>query len=373
MIRILVVDDEPEILRATERVLVRAGFAVDTALDLGAAVALAEKVRFGLALVDQRLPDGTGLDLLHRLRATQPGCQRMLMSGYLDLPVALGAVNAGEVARVLEKPVSTEILLESVRAALRTQDETSAALRSRPAAADGEREHFERVVFGPDFHLALQPVLHAPEGTVLGHEAFLRTGDARLPDPRAVLDAATRLGLFRELGTAVVGAAAPILRGLPEDQLLFLNLHPAELDDIVGLRQRVGPIVPWAGRIVFELPGLAHERWGHQLRGRLELLREAGFRFSVDDIGAGVGALALLAEVEPAFIKADLSLVHGIDGAPMRQRLVDLLLRFATTTGARLIASGVETAAEAETLQRLGVPLLQGYHLGRPAALRLAA
>jgi len=352
---------------------VRAGYAVDTALDLRSALALAETERFGLALVDQRLPDGTGLELLHRLRGSQPGCQRMLMSGFLDLPVALGAVNAGEVARVLEKPISTETLLESVRAALRTQDETSAALRSRPVSAEGDREQFEQVVFGPGFHLALQPVFEAAGGSVVGHEAFLRTGDPRLPDPRSVLEAATRLGLFRELGTAVVGAAAPVLRGLPEDQLLFLNLHPAELDDIDGLRQRVGPVVPWAGRIVFELQGLAHERWGHQLRGRLELLREAGFRFSVDDIGAGVGALALLAEVEPAFIKADLSLVHGIDAAPMRQRLVDLLLRFASTTGARLIASGVETPAEAETLRRIGVPLMQGYHLGRPAAMLLAA
>jgi EAL domain-containing protein (putative c-di-GMP-specific phosphodiesterase class I) len=74
----------------------------------------------------------------------------------------------------------------------------------------------------------------------------------------------------------------------------------------------------------------------------------------------------MLAELQPAFIKVDLSIVRHIDRDERKQRLVELLARFANSTGSRLIAEGIETASEAEALKSMGVGLLQGYFFGRP-------
>jgi len=95
---------------------------------------------------------------------------------------------------------------------------------------------------------------------------------------------------------------------------------------------------------------------------------EMGFSIAVDDLGAGYSSLSVLAELQPRFIKVDMSIVRGIDTEPRKQRLVDLLTRFAEATGATLIAEGVETTEEAEALRSCGAHWLQGYLFGRPSA-----
>lgn len=63
-----------------------------------------------------------------------------------------------------------------------------------------------------------------------------------------------------------------------------------------------------------------------------------------------------------------MDIVRGVDADPARQAMVTGLVHFARQTGCRIIAEGIETEAEKETLARLGVHLGQGYLLGRPAA-----
>ena len=91
-----------------------------------------------------------------------------------------------------------------------------------------------------------------------------------------------------------------------------------------------------------------------------------GFGLALDDVGAGQGALMLLAEVAPRFIKIDMSITRGIDSDAHKRKMVELLATFARSTGANLVAEGVEAEAEAKALEAAGVPLLQGYLYGRP-------
>jgi EAL domain-containing protein (putative c-di-GMP-specific phosphodiesterase class I) len=72
-------------------------------------------------------------------------------------------------------------------------------------------------------------------------------------------------------------------------------------------------------------------------------------------------------ELRPAFVKVDIGLVRGIDADLTRQALMVGLLHFASESASQTIAEGVETEEELATLRRLGVPLAQGYLLGRPA------
>jgi EAL domain-containing protein (putative c-di-GMP-specific phosphodiesterase class I) len=71
-------------------------------------------------------------------------------------------------------------------------------------------------------------------------------------------------------------------------------------------------------------------------------------------------------ELRPTYAKLDISLVHGIDGDDLRQALAAGLQYFASKTGCRLIAEGVETQAEADVLTGLGIRFGQGDLFGRP-------
>jgi EAL domain-containing protein (putative c-di-GMP-specific phosphodiesterase class I) len=89
----------------------------------------------------------------------------------------------------------------------------------------------------------------------------------------------------------------------------------------------------------------------------------------VDDAGASFASLRHILELDPAFVKLDISLIRGIDRDPAKQGLVAGMRHFARTTKCRIIAEGVESEAEAQTLTELDVRLVQGYLFGRPAPL----
>ncbi|HEX2718895.1 MAG TPA: EAL domain-containing protein, partial [Gemmatimonadaceae bacterium] len=113
-----------------------------------------------------------------------------------------------------------------------------------------------------------------------------------------------------------------------------------------------------------------------KFRERLGAFREKGFRFAVDDAGSGYAGLGSIANLEPDFIKLDMSLINCIDSNFIKQNLVESMVKFANDHGAQVIAEGVERAEEFETVKSLGVHLVQGFFLHKPetpAAARRAA
>jgi EAL domain-containing protein (putative c-di-GMP-specific phosphodiesterase class I) len=86
----------------------------------------------------------------------------------------------------------------------------------------------------------------------------------------------------------------------------------------------------------------------------------------VDDAGAGYASFRHILQLRPDVIKVDMSLVSRIDSDPAQQALVGSLLAFAQQSDAVLLAEGVERQGELDELGRIGVPLVQGFLLGRP-------
>jgi EAL domain-containing protein (putative c-di-GMP-specific phosphodiesterase class I) len=107
---------------------------------------------------------------------------------------------------------------------------------------------------------------------------------------------------------------------------------------------------------------------GEQLHTAIEPLLSHGAVLAVDDMGAGYSGLRQLTSVRPAYLKLDRSLASGIDGDPERRALVAALAGYARQVGANLIVEGIETSEELDVLRTLGVALVQGFRLGRPAA-----
>ena len=90
-------------------------------------------------------------------------------------------------------------------------------------------------------------------------------------------------------------------------------------------------------------------------------------RLAVDDAGAGYASLRHVLMLRPDFVKLDQEWIRGVEADAARQALIGALVLFAKRTRSVLIAEGIETAPELETLHALGVELGQGYFLGRPS------
>lgn len=376
--RILVLDDDKLVLRSVGRALERAGYDVLTAQDVSSAMELSTRGPVDAAIVDYALSRENGLTALSRLRELQPTCLRVLMTGYSDTTVVVEAVNRGEVVRVVRKPFEVHDLLRLLEEAFESaQRLEKAATEKLIAKAMRERQGLDEVLEGGRFDLALQPIVRINNGdhgdngnpgvaTVVAYEALLRPHHPDFHDPMSLLQAAERYSRVHDLGGHLLAVGARLLDQIPARCKLFLNLHPAQLGDPARLGQDLLPLAPHADRVVLEITERSRLQDIRQWEESVRRMIEAGFALAIDDLGAGYSSLTMLADLNPRYIKLDMSLVRNIDREPRKQRLVHLMSTFGDATQADVIAEGVETQEESEVLLRSGVDLLQGYLYGRP-------
>ncbi|MDA8194767.1 MAG: EAL domain-containing protein [Thermaerobacter sp.] len=219
--------------------------------------------------------------------------------------------------------------------------------------------------------VVFQPIVALHSGEVTAYEALSRPRDAagRPLSVSALLQAATtkhELELFDQFALPVIFDAAS-RQTWPSGTLLFVNLSPHSLTNpqwLLGLlRQSAFP----AEQLVLEVS----ERENLPNRIPPEVLlapwRQRGIRVALDDLGAGYSGLNRLVALRPDYAKIDIELVRAIDRNPVKSALVESTVRFSSKTGIlSLIAEGIETAAELETLRDIGVEAGQGFYLGRP-------
>ena len=97
----------------------------------------------------------------------------------------------------------------------------------------------------------------------------------------------------------------------------------------------------------------------------LRTFKERGYQVAVDDMGAGYSSLQSLANIQPDFLKFDVSLVRDIDRSSIKRSLLGTLRDLGEKINARVIAEGVERPEEMRTLLELGIELGQGFHFHR--------
>ncbi len=368
MARILVVDDESLVRRAMTRILSSEGYSVVTAGDGEEALRYAADTVFDLAIVDYDMPGRDGLWVLSSLREVMPGCIRVLMTGRTDFPIVVEAVNRGEVLRVIQKPFEPariRALVEDAFAAIERMHAVREA--QQRAVEDSEKAMLEKALASDHFQLAIQPIVRAEDSGVFGYESLLRSTHPVLDGPLPILRVAERAKMLNELGHVVANRAAGLLDKISLKSKLFVNLHPDQLADELLLEHTLAPLMAHAARCVLEITERSKLKEIPDWEKAVERMQDAGFDIAVDDLGAGYNALSILADLQPRYIKIDMSIVRNVDTEPRKQRLVDMLCKFGEATDALVIAEGVETQAEAVTLVECGSHLLQGFHFGRPS------
>lgn len=238
------------------------------------------------------------------------------------------------------------------------------ALTVHEASEDLARARVEAVLAAGGPEIALQPIHDLRTDTVTGFEALSRfpAGSGWAPD-RWFAEAQS-VGLGPTLEAAAVRNALLVLPSLASELSVAVNVSPGALcgDAEVASLLAAAP----AGRVVVELT--EHERLdlSGTLLDTLADLRDRGLRIAVDDAGSGYAGLEHILDLDPDVLKLDRALVDGVGQHPGRQAMCEAMVRFAARTHTLLIAEGVETEPDLQTLRYLGVRYAQGYHLGRP-------
>jgi EAL domain-containing protein (putative c-di-GMP-specific phosphodiesterase class I) len=124
-------------------------------------------------------------------------------------------------------------------------------------------------------------------------------------------------------------------------------------------------------RIIFEFTEVERLDTAHILN-ILRSYRDMGFKTAIDDFGSGYAGLNLLAAFQTDLVKIDMELIRGIDQSTPKQAIVRNTLRMLNDMGVTPVCEGIETAAEYAVLEDLGVTLMQGYLLAKPALAALA-
>ena len=118
---ILVVDDEADVVESI-RELLRLDYRVLVATRASEAMAILQERPVDVVMTDQRMPEMTGVELLHHVRETQPDTVRLLFTGYADVRAVIDAINRGSIYRYITKPWDPEDLQVIVRDAVERHD-----------------------------------------------------------------------------------------------------------------------------------------------------------------------------------------------------------------------------------------------------------
>lgn len=368
---VLVVDDDALITRSLQRLLEAAGYEVTATNDGTSAVEAIMSRGFDVVLSDIQMPEMTGVDLLRVVRAHDLDVPVILMTGEPKIETAMEAVSLGAL-QYLPKPTENKTLLKAIERASRLHRMARMKRDALKLLGEADTQAGDRAGLEASFDRALetmwmafQPIVDAGRKRIFGYEALMRTMEASLPHPGAVLGAAERLERLPDLGRRVRALSAEPFDRASNDALLFVNLHTRDLLD-PSLYEKDAPLTKIANRAVLEITERSAIEDVKDIQARVTMLRRLGFRIAIDDLGAGYAGLSSFAALEPEIVKLDMSLVRNVHQSDIRQRLVGSMTALCKEMGMGVVAEGVEVVEERDCLRELGCELLQGYLFARP-------
>lgn len=386
VVRVIVADDSRHILAAMVETIARAPgmTVVGTAADADEALDLAEREQPDVAVLDVRMPRGGGQRVAREMARVSPRTRIVVLSAHDDRASVSEMIRAGALSYVVKGGPVDEIV-EAVERASRglssLSGDAAASVRRDLEEQLGRRERREeegrrrlervRAALEPGAIVPVfQPIVDLVSTRVVGYEALSRFQLEPRRGPDAWLAEAAEVGLQEELEYAAIRLATDRFDDLPAGAYLSLNLSPSSC-----LSQRLEQALLGlpAERVVIEVTENAPVPDYQALRAGLQPLKAIGGRLAIDDAGAGFAGLRHIVRLAPDIIKLDVALTRDIDTDRARRAMAAALVSFAGEMGIVIVAEGIETQAEFDTLRSLGVRYGQGYFLGRPDELPAAS
>ncbi len=226
--------------------------------------------------------------------------------------------------------------------------------------------------------MALQPIVNVSTQTVFAYEALVRGKDgAGAGQVLAQIADHNRYAFDQVCRTTAIELAAGLDMATTGANLSINFLPNAVYEPRACIRATLAAAMRTGfpvNKIIFEFTESEAMDADHILN-ILRSYRAMGFKTAIDDFGAGYAGLGLLTLFQPDIVKLDMALIRDIDTDPVKCTIVRNTLNMLRDLGVEPVCEGIETPAEHDVLRDLGVDLMQGYLLARPAleALGLVA
>jgi EAL domain-containing protein (putative c-di-GMP-specific phosphodiesterase class I)/DNA-binding response OmpR family regulator len=382
-IRLMLADDEAPVLEAMSELVSMDPFIdlIGTARDAGEAIDLAVMHEPDVALLDVRMPGGGGSRAAREIRRRSPETRIVALSASTDPRSVVSMVRAGAVGYVGKDRSADEVLRAIHRSvygrasisvdrlgevAERLAEHQARDADRVPKRAEVSLERIREAIRGEVLDTVFQPIVDLVDGRVCGMEALARFLTRPRRSPETWFAEASTHDLLIPLELAAAGLALGQLDLVPEGVYVSVNVSPQTLC-APGLLEILRDVP--ARRVVLELTERSPIVNYEEAVECVSNLRVLGARLAVDDVGRGFSGLGRVVELAPDLLKIDRSLVSGVDSDAAKSALIARLTSYGDEIGMDVVAEGIETEAELETLRALGVRNGQGFLLGRPGPI----
>lgn len=248
------------------------------------------------------------------------------------------------------------------------------ATRKLPPHFCPTREHLLDILKQENIFVLAQPILNLASGELYGWEILTR-GPQNSPfhTPAELFDMAYQADLLSSFEFLVIKKAFMEISSRAIQEQVFINVTPVSLGHPLFLHQLLETLKQFpaisASQVVLEITERHAIRDFQYIGAVMNACRVHGFRFAVDDAGAGYSSLQSISELVPDIIKIDRSVIAEIDRMSVKQSLLKALLHFADNMNCQVIAEGVERPEELSMLCEMQVHMVQGFYFARPQPL----
>lgn len=233
-------------------------------------------------------------------------------------------------------------------------------------------DEFMEILKQEKIKTVFQPIISLRNGELLGYEALSRGPQKSFfENPEKLFDYARAIGRLWELEFLCRLKALENVSCSEMTDLIFINVDPHIINDE---NFRKGFTKDFLSRyninpenIVFEITEKSAAINIESFNKLINNYKDQGYKIAIDDAGSGYSGLKLITDIHPHFIKLDMNLIRNIDKDGLKYALIKTFYEFCLVTDIKLIAEGIETENELNTLIDIGIDYGQGYFIQRPS------
>lgn len=236
------------------------------------------------------------------------------------------------------------------------------------------KESLDYIIENKEIKTVFQPIISLRDGSILGHEALSRiTCESAIENPESLFTIAgkyNRLWDLELICRTKALEAAFIFMIPPYNKKLFINVNPNIMHDETFKRGFTKSFLEQyeitPENVIFEITERNVITDIEGFTDTIEHYKSQDYKIAIDDAGAGYSGLNLISDVNPHYIKLDMKLIRGVNNDKLKFALVKGMVEFSKVSNIFLIAEGIETYDELDTLVKLGVQYGQGYFIQKP-------